>query len=109
MQKVVTNFKRGQPRHFIRAWRQHRELTQEQLAERVGMTHGAISQLERGEVNYTQPTLEALAEALSCQPADLIMRDPKSPVWSIVDSLRDISESEQKRIISIIEAFRKSA
>jgi DNA-binding Xre family transcriptional regulator len=46
------------------------------LAEKLDLTHGAISQLERGLVGWTQPTLEALAKALECTPADLIGRNP---------------------------------
>jgi len=63
--------------HFIREWRKYRGLTLEQLAERVDLSHGALSQLERGVINYTQPTLEALASALNCEPADLLTGDPK--------------------------------
>jgi len=68
--------KRPHPRHFIREWRKHRGLTLERLAERIEVTHGAISQLERGLVNYTQPMLEALASALSCEPSDLLRPPP---------------------------------
>ncbi|WP_371346049.1 helix-turn-helix domain-containing protein [Ancylobacter sp. IITR112] len=90
MAKVRTNFKPPKPRHFIRQWRKHRGLTQEQLAEIVGVTHGAISQLERGETGYTQPMLEALAGAMHCEPADLIMRDPTQvgAPWSIWEALK---------------------
>ena len=63
-------------RHFVREWRKYRGLTQEQLAERIEATAGAISQLENGQINYTQPTLEALAFALSCTTGDLLSRDP---------------------------------
>jgi transcriptional regulator with XRE-family HTH domain len=77
----------GTVRHFIRQWRDHRGLTQERLADRVDLSVGAISQLENGIIPYTQATLEAIASALSCEPADLIMRDPtkQSAIWSIWD------------------------
>lgn len=108
MRKVTSRFKQRGPRHFIREWRKHRGLTLEQLAERVGLTHGAISQLERGETNYTQPTLEAIAEALDCEPADLIMRRPDSPTWSIWDEVRGLPEDEQRRLAAVIAAVRKT-
>lgn len=72
------------------------------------MTHGALSQLERGLVNYTQPMLESLAFALQCEPADLIMRDPESDTWSIFDSVRDLPEVDQRRIAAVIDAMRKT-
>lgn len=90
MAKVRTNFKAPKARHFIRSWRKSRGYTQEQLAEMVGVTHGAISQLERGQTGYTQPMLEAIAAALHCEPADLIMRDPlqAGAPWSIWETLK---------------------
>ena len=105
MAKVRTNFKKGNPRHFIRAWRKHRGYTLEQLAEMVGVTHGALSQLERGDVNYTQPMLEALARNLSCEPADLIMRDPSNPeaIWSIWDTLKPAQKSEAMDFIRYLQ------
>ncbi len=54
-------------------------MSQEQLAELAGMSPGNLSLLERGEINYTQPTLEALADALDCSVVDLLTRDPKQP------------------------------
>lgn len=108
MAKVRSRLKRRAPAHYIRQWRQHRGYTLEQLAEMVGVTHGALSQLERGITNYTQPMLEALAEALACEPADLIMRDPDSEVWSIWDQVKDLPEIERKRVIAIIDAMRRT-
>ena|ERR1700681_302597 len=107
MSKVRSRLK-SEPRHFIKAWRLHRDLTQERLAERVGVTHGALSQLERGLMNYTQPMLEALADALQCEPQDLIMRDANSEIWSVFDAILKLPPAEQKRIVAIIEAVRKA-
>ena len=99
--------KKIQVRHFVRQWRKHRNLTLEQLAERVGVTHGALSQLERGITNYTQPMLEALADALMCEPADLIMRDPTDPdgIWSIWDQAKP---GERHQIVEIAKALMKT-
>lgn len=102
--KVTHNLKPERPTHFIRAWRKYRGLTQEQLAERIEMTSGAISQLENGIINYTQPTLEAIAYALNCEPGDLLSRDPR--IDDAVSDLRSILASastlEQKRAIRIL-------
>lgn len=111
MPRVTPRPKRQRPRHYIREWRLYRNLTQEQLAERVGVTHGALSQLERGLINYTQPMLESLAFALQCDPADLIMRNPESDPWSpwqIYDGVRDLPEEDQRRIAAVIDAIRKT-
>lgn len=111
MPRVLPRPKRHAPRHYIKQWRTFRNLTQEQLAERVGVTHGALSQLERGLTNYTQPMLESLAFALQCEPADLIMRNPEDDAWSpwrIYDGIRDLPEDDQRRIAAVIDAMRKT-
>lgn len=95
------------PAHFIREWRKAQDLTLEKLAERVGMTHGTLSRIERGKTAYTQPVLEALAEALGTDPASLIMRDPSKPgIWDIWDQ---IAPAERDQAIKVLEAFKKSA
>lgn len=94
----------GTPRHFIKQWREYRGLTQERLADRVDLSVGAISQLESGLVAYTQPTLEAIASALSCTAADLIMRDPTRPnsLWSIWDQA---SAAQRQQIEAVAMAL----
>lgn len=83
---------------FIKQWRDHRDLTQDQLAERVttymrergakkGYTYASIGRLERGLHPYNQLVLEAVADALGTDPASLLMRDPADPsgIWSVWD------------------------
>jgi transcriptional regulator with XRE-family HTH domain len=90
---------------FIREWRKHRGLSQERLAERLEISQENVSLIENGKVAYTQPILEAMAEALNCTPADLIMRPPGSG-----DDIRDImaalSPDSQKRAIAVIKALK---
>ena len=93
---------------FIREWRKFRKLTLEQVAERIGVTAGALSQLERGEVAYTQPMLEALASELRCEPADLITRDPAHDatimmIWS------QIPEVDRERALDVLKALARPA
>lgn len=104
VQKVHPLPKPEKPRHFIREWRKYRGLTQERLAERVEMTSGMISQLENGIVNYTQPTLEALAAALSCDPGDLLSRDPAME-GAILDLMRMIRQKDQSTVMAIINGL----
>ena len=109
--RVRTNFKPDDgPRHFIRQWRKHRGLTQEQLASRVDVATSTISQLETGKQGYSQPMLEALADALGCQPADLLMRDPlrEGAVWSIEQQLKTASPERRIQIIAVVETMLKT-
>lgn len=68
-------------RTYIREWREASKLTQVQLAQRLEGVVGqsTLSRLENGHYEYTQGTLEAVAEALGCEPADLIGRLPGAP------------------------------
>lgn len=99
---------RPKGRTFLRAWRVHRGLTQEQAAARVDRDRTTLSKIERGKVPYDQALLEGLAEAYRCEPADLIMRDPKSPIWSILDALRELTPEQQDQIAQIVSTFNKA-
>jgi transcriptional regulator with XRE-family HTH domain len=56
----------------VRAVRQARGMTQEQLAEESGFSQQYISDLERGRRNPTVVTLHDLAQALGSTPVALI-------------------------------------
>lgn len=97
--------KRG--RHFIREWRKHRGLTQEPLAERIGITKAQLSRIENGKQGYNQGTLEALANALQTDAASLIMRDPLSPeaIWTIWDQAKP---AQRRQIEEVAKALLKT-
>lgn len=87
-------------------------MTQEALASRLEVAVSTISQLETGKQGYSQPMLEALADALGCQPADLLMRDPtkRDAVWSIEDQLKSASPEKRDEILGVIDVMlRKPA
>ena len=65
-------------RHFIKEWREFRELTQQQLAEMVDTDKASISRLEDLKQGYTQDSLEAIADALGTHAGNLIARLPTS-------------------------------
>lgn len=102
------------PTHHLREWRKHRKLSQEELADRVGATHGLISQLERGITGLTHERLERLALALDCQAADILSGPPGSPSQSPMSAglgtlraalglFSQLSEARQRRIVESIE------
>lgn len=90
---------------FIREWRDHHNLTQERLSDRIGITQAYLSKLERSLAPYTQELLEAISDALGCDPADLIMRPPDADqdirlVWS------QLSPENRKKALEIIKVLR---
>lgn len=113
-QMVVTRFKApDRPPHFLRAWRKHRDMTLEVVAERVGettgegFTHASLSRIERGKQPYSQPILEALADIYQTDPASLLMRDPAAPdaIWSIWDRAKP---GQQKIIVELANTVLKT-
>jgi transcriptional regulator with XRE-family HTH domain len=61
--------------HHLRAWRKHRGVTLERLAEAINMTHQNLGKIERGMVPLGEEHLGPLARALGIEPPDLF-RDP---------------------------------
>jgi transcriptional regulator with XRE-family HTH domain len=52
--------------------RKIRGLSQGRLAKTIGVTVGTIQAYEHGRSRITVERLEALADALQCEPADLL-------------------------------------
>jgi hypothetical protein len=71
----VGNPKHRQP-HFVRAWREYRGLTGQQLADLLDTTKANISRIENLRQGYTQDFLEACAKVLRTTPAALTAIDP---------------------------------
>lgn len=92
-------------RIYLREWRKEKGLTQEQLASRLDLDRSYISTIERGKSGYTQWFLEAAAEALGVEPADLIVRNPRDPTgyWTIWDG---IPKEDRPRYAEAIQALR---
>lgn len=89
-------------RLFIAEWREHRKLTQQQLAQRLGTTHTTIS---RWEQRKRQPDLNAqaaIAEALGIEPFDL-RRHPDQPSADAL--LRGQPTEVQEQAIRLIRAL----
>lgn len=107
--QVVTRFKgpRFQPT-YIRQWRKFRGLTQEALADRVGMSPGNLSNIETGKQPYSQEHLEPLAEALRCEVVDLLIRDPTEPegIWTIWEQAKP---AQRKQIVEVAKALLRGA
>jgi transcriptional regulator with XRE-family HTH domain len=97
---------------LIRAWREHRGLSQEALAERMEaqglpMSPGQISRIENGKSNYTQPSLEALARALDTDAAALLKVDPETAeaMW---DAFADMTQAEREYAREMVAILRKA-
>jgi len=92
---------------YIREWRKFRGLTLERLAERVDMTAGNLSQIERANQGYSQAQLEALAEALQTDVASLLMRNPmdSEALWSLWDQAK---QGQRQQIVEITKTILRT-
>ena len=95
-------------RVFIREWRKYRGLTLVQLAERVGVSQPTVSRIERGEQPYSQPILEAFADALGCEPSDLIGRLPGAPS-ELTLLVNKVPADKADAVATVLRAFIKVA
>jgi transcriptional regulator with XRE-family HTH domain len=105
--------KRVRQRWFLKEWRKHRAMTQQQLADALDTTTSRISELETGSERYNQDILESLAKALSLPedpvtPADLLSRrpgDPASP-FDLWDRIPERERAKAARIVGrVLEDF----
>lgn len=106
-QRIGYRPKRPRRRTFIKQWREYRDLTQDDLAERLETSKASISRIESGVQAYTQDFLEACAEALRTDPASLLMRDPTDDeaVWSLWDKAK---MGERQMIEQIVRTVVKT-
>lgn len=110
MVKVTPRFKEPKPRYFFKEWRKYRGMTQEELAEKIGVTPPSISQLERGLQGFTDSTLVTLSQALACKPGDLLMRNPldQDAPWSIWDTVKSSEPGKRAAIVAVVETMLKT-
>jgi transcriptional regulator with XRE-family HTH domain len=107
--RVISRLKKRRGLPLLKNWRAYRNhMKQEDLADRSGLSQGLISHLENGKSDYSGETLEKLAFALQCEPADIIMRDPldtEAP-WSIWETL---GVPERRQAVEILKALKRAS
>lgn len=110
------NTENGRKGHFIAEWLEHRGMTQEHLAAEAGYSVSSINQLVNAKQGYSQVTLEAVAQALKCQPWELIAVNPASPAGAVdaqmaAQALRSamiaygVDRSQIERAMTIVGTF----
>jgi transcriptional regulator with XRE-family HTH domain len=90
--------KRSAPANNLRAWREYRQLTQDELAALIGTNGSVISLLESGTRGLSLKWLQKLAPALKTKPGILLDHDPNDldtailEIWANVpDNLRPLA------------------
>ena len=92
--------------NYLRAWREHRRMTQEELAAEVGTTGAVISLLEEGKRGLSAKWLRKLAPILNTTPGHLLDHNPGELPSDIFDIWSHIEERERPRALRVLETFR---
>lgn len=94
-------------RHYFKAWRKFRDLSQERMAARLGISRENYGRIENGKIPYNQDFLELAAEALSCTKVDLLERDPliEQRVDELRDLIRRVPEDDRIRLVKFAKSL----
>lgn len=97
--------------HFLREWRDHREIGQQQAADAINVSRTLLSKIENSQSPYLQPQIEGLANLYRCKPADLLGTDPTKPEQTAEGRLRSallgfgVDASDLGRAVLAVRVF----
>lgn len=94
----------GGPNH-LRAWREYRKLSQQELADKIGTSHQIIGYLERGRTQLSAKWLRKLAPALDTTPGMMLDHAPDDLGADIIDIWTHASKRERKQITDVAMAI----
>ena len=94
----------------IKSLRRGRGLTQDQVAERTGLSLNYLSRIERGLENPTLDTFLALADALKVEPLDLFTidseeSDPRRLRQILARLVADVRDDQLGQMIRIFRVL----
>ena len=92
----------------IRKTRKAHGLSQEQLAELVGISTTHMSHIETGNTKLSLPVLVSLAEALEVSTDELLLRGGPTERGGVLDELAQLLEScttqQMKNVVDVVKA-----
>jgi transcriptional regulator with XRE-family HTH domain len=97
--------KNPEPNH-LKAWREHRHMTQAKLAEAIGTTGAVISLLESGERRLSDKWLRKIAPVLNTRPGHLLEFDPSDAASDILEIWSAIPDESRDQAREVLKAFR---
>ena len=91
---------------LLKAAREQADITQEQLAERIDVSTQYVSDLERGVVGISVPTLKNLCVALGISSDRILFGQAQgSSMPALTDKCRVLSPSQSAMLADIIDSF----
>lgn len=92
------------PNH-LRAWREFRGLSQQELAEKAGTSHQVIGYLERGRTQLSDKWLRRLAPVLDTTPGILLDHDPNQLDMDVINTWVGASARQKRQIAEIVKTL----
>lgn len=86
---------------FTKVLRKRKKWTQERLAQEAGLSTAAVHNLEAGKNGFTDKTLKSLADALGCEPWQLLVEPTATNAIS--------GEREVKEVLGRISGLPEEA
>lgn len=98
----------GMEYNHLRAWRQFRHMTLEEVADAVGSTKATIQQLEVGRITLSHKWLLRIAPVLGTTPGMLLDHDPNDLPTSVLETWASIPERDQPRAMEMLKVFART-
>lgn len=95
-------------RNHLRAWREKRGLSQDELADKVGTTKSVISLLENEKRPLSSKWLRKFAEALDTKPGYILDYDPNDISSDVFDIWDRIDTSDRAQAARVLSTFAKT-
>ena len=97
----------------IKELRKQKRISQEKLAEMIGITPNYLSALERGAYNIKLDTLVQIIDCLDITADDLfrdvIKNGYQNRASRLTDEVASLPEDEQQRIFEVLDALIRTA
>lgn len=105
-----------QGQHFIRQWREKRGISLRKLSARLEVeldgdplvSYASLSRIENGKQPFSEPVLNAIADALDVTRSMLLEMDPKKE-GRVLDILNKMTPADREQAIRMLELFAQSA
>lgn len=97
--------KNAGPNH-LKAWREFRKMSQEDLAAELDTTASQISMLESGERGLSAKWLRKLAPILGTTPGHLLDHDPMTIDNDVFDIWVSIDKRDREQALRVLKTFK---
>lgn len=95
--------------NFLAAWRKHRKMTQQELADAVATSGSVISELESGKTKLSPKWLRRLAPVLSTTPGFLLDFHPDEIPTDVFDVWNAIPAANREQALAVLKTFARAA